>query len=101
MSSYAMLLFCILGTLFYSASASIGRRKDSAWKKLKTTINEQNEKTASELPNRPPFEAGKVFLKHLYHNHFNEDGQMKRKNVFVSEIVHSVQGNGMMYFFYF
>lgn len=40
--------------------------------------------------------AAEIFLRNLYHDYFYDDGQVKATNSTVSEIIHSVQGNGMM-----
>ena len=78
----------ILFTLLYSI-ASV-KRKDSGWKQLKASLNAK----AVNLSDG----AAKVFLTNLYKNYFNETGQVKRTNTTIPEIIHSVQGTGMIYY---
>lgn len=83
---YAMLVLYILFALLYSISGV--KRKDSGWKQLKATLNAN--------ATGPSDGAAKTFLTNLYNNYFNEDGQMKRTNTAIPEIIHSVQGTGMI-----
>ena len=78
----------ILFTLLYSTTSV--KRKDSDRKQLKAALNIK----ATNLSDG----AAKVFLTNLYKNYFNETGQVKRTNTAIPEIIHSVQGTGMVLF---
>lgn len=79
----------ILFTLLYSITSV--KRKDSGRKQSKTALNINRAANLSDG-------AGKAFLTNLYKNYFNETGQVKRTNTAIPEIIHSVQGTGMVLF---
>ena len=99
----AMSCFCILLALLYFSSCSSGQPKDDSRAQVKTDFHKRDDtgvnvgKAARTTGNLGG--AAELFLRNLYHNYFYEDGQIKAKDSAVSEIIHSVQGNGMMYFF--
>ena len=84
----AMVVLYILFALLYAISGV--KRKDSGWKQLKATLNAKHA--------GPSDGAAKTFLTKLYINYFNQDGQMKSTNTAIPEIIHSVQGTGMILF---
>ena len=85
-----IVVFYILFTLLYSIASA--NRKDPGWKQLKTSLNAK----AANLSDG----AAKVFLTNLYKDYFNETG-VKKTNTAIPEIIHSVQGTGVIYFYYF
>lgn len=89
----AMSVFCILFFLLYTFSS--GKRRDSGWEKLKATLTKKKDvDSGAKKPAGHFVDAGEVFLTKLYNKHFHEDGRMKTRNAAISEIIHSVQGNG-------
>ena len=92
-----MLAFCILFALLYAFSS--GEHRDSDWEKLKAALTKPNKDVDSVAAKSAghSVDAGKVFLIKLYNNYFYEDGQMKTRNPAISEIIHSLQGNGMIF----
>ena len=96
----AMLVLCILFALLYSVSVSSGQHRGggSGWGKLKATLYKHKKAGLDdEEAAGSSVDTGKVFLTNLYNNYFNENGQIKTTNTAISEIVHSVQGNGMIF----
>ena len=45
--------------------------------------------------------AAKMFLTNLYKKYFNETGQARTATTAIPEIIHSVQGTGMIYYLTF
>ena len=99
----AMSCFCILLALLYFSSSSTGQPEDDGRAQVKIALHKRDGtgfnvgkagRTTGYLGG-----AAEMFLRNLYHNYFYEDGQIKAKDSAVSEIIHSVQGIGMMYSF--
>ena len=81
-----LVVLYILFTLLFSIASVQG----SGRKQLKAALNTK----AANLSDG----AAKVFLTNLYKHYFNETGQVKRTNTGIPEIIHSVQGTGMILF---
>ena len=92
-----ILVFCILFALLYTFSS--GERRDSGWEKLKAALTKPNKDVDSGAKKSAghSVDAGEVFLTKLYNNYFYKDGLMKKRNAAISEIIHSMQGNGMIF----
>ena len=78
----------ILFTLLYSIENV--KCKDPVRKQLKGALNAKAVNVSDG--------AGKMFLTNLYKNYFNETGQARTATTAIPEIIHSVQGTGMIYY---
>ena len=86
-----IVLLYFLFTLLYSIANL--KYKDLVRKQLKGALNAKAVNASDG--------AAKMFLTNLYKKYFNETGQARTATTAIPEIIHSVQGTGMIYYLTF